>query len=174
VRSAPSGVSSDDDLPFGTLGRPHGVSGELVLHPYHAGGFRIDNLPLPLGALLVRREGATQAVIRSIRRVHAGFLLRLEGVVSREEASSLTGCELRLPRTALPPLREGEFYVEDLLGCVVQDTKGNLLGTVSGIFWNGAHDVMEVAGGERLFPIVPDFVVAFDSRRRIATIDLHE
>ena len=173
MRHAPSGNVAAE-LPFGVLGRPHGVSGETILRPYHVGGLRIDHLPLPLTVTLGQPGEVTSLVICSVRRLAEGFLLKLEGVSSREHAAQFAGRELRIPRAALPPLGESEFYVEDLVGCVVHDVQGNTLGTVSGIFWNGAHDVLSLNGDERLIPVVPEFIVAVDPERRTLTVKSYE
>ena len=99
------------------------------------------------------------------RPVEGGYLLRLADVESREAAAALTLAEVRVPRTTLPPLAPGEYYVEDVPGCAVEDEAGASLGTAVGTFWNGAHDVMTVAGPEgreHLIPLVPDFVLSVD------------
>ena len=91
--------------------------------------------------------------------------MRLKGVDDRDAAAALTLAEVRVPRTALPPLGPGEFYVEDLIGCAVDDEAGRALGTVEGTFWNGAHDVATVVapdGVERLLPLIPDCVLEVD------------
>jgi 16S rRNA processing protein RimM len=101
-------------------------------------------------------------------------LVRFEGVSSREDAAQLTGRELWVRRESLPPLQQDEFYVEDLVGCVVQDLKGDSLGVVKGVYWNGAHDVMSLDNGDRCIPVVSYFVVGVDRGSRIVTVDLHE
>jgi 16S rRNA processing protein RimM len=90
----------------------------------------------------------------------------------------LTLREVRVPRTALPPLEPGEYYVEDVPGCAVEDENGRALGVAVGTFWNGAHDVLTVAdqerqegqegeaGKERLIPLVPAIVLTVDARGR--------
>ena len=103
------------------------------------------------------------------RRVNDGYLVRLDGVPHREAAAALTLSEVRAPRAALPPLGPGEFYVEDIPGCAVEDESGRPLGTVQGTFWNGAHDVVTVVGPdgvERLIPLVPAHVLAVDAPGR--------
>jgi 16S rRNA processing protein RimM len=173
VRAAPSGISAGE-IPMGTIGRPHGISGELIFRPYHPGGFGIGNLPLPLTVTLGSPGEAMSLTIRSARKFADGFLVSFEGVASREDAARLTGRDLLIPRTALPPLGDAEFYVEDLVGCVVQDMQGNLIGIVTGIYWNGAHDVMSLDRDERMIPVVPEFLIAVDPSKRIATVNLHE
>jgi 16S rRNA processing protein RimM len=106
-----------------------------------------------------------------------GFLLRLEGVLTREQAASLTGRELCLAKSTLPPLGQGEFYVEDLVGCRVEDGEGRVLGVVRSVFWNGAHDVVVIGDGERgerLLPAVPGFIVAVDRSTKCVVVDPHE
>jgi 16S rRNA processing protein RimM len=107
------------------------------------------------------------------RPVEGGYLLRLAGVESREAAAALTLAEVRVPRAALPPLAPGEYYVEDVPGCAVEDEAGVPLGIAVGTFWNGAHDVVTVAapdGREHLIPLVPDFVLSVDAAGRKITV----
>ena len=162
-------------MPFGILGRPHGTTGEISLRPFHSGGCRLDTAPLPLAVTIGGSE--TQAKITAVRRMADGFLLKLDGVLTREKAASLTGQQLGLPKSTLPPLGEGEFYVEDLVGCRVEDSEGRVLGVVRSVFWNGAHDVMVIGDeerGERLLPAAPEFIVAVDRLTKCVVVDPHE
>jgi 16S rRNA processing protein RimM len=162
-------------LPFGILGRPHGTAGEISLRPFHSGGCRLDAVPLPLAVTLGGSE--VQGKITAVRRMADGFLLKLDGVLTREQAASLTGQQLCLPKSTLPPLSPGEFYVEDLVGCRVEDGDGRVLGVVRSVFWNGAHDVMVIGDeerGERLLPAVPEFIVAVDRSTKCLVVDPHE
>ncbi|HJX63836.1 MAG TPA: ribosome maturation factor RimM [Polyangia bacterium] len=166
-----------DGLPFGTLGRPHGNTGEISFRPFHLRGWRLDVAALPLEAMIGEPGVETPATVTAIRPIVHGFLLRLEGVSTREGAASLTGRKLWLPRTTLPPLGAGEFYVEDLVGCLVEDREGRSLGVVRGVFWNGSHDVMVIGDGEmdeRLLPAVPEFIVAMDRSTKRVMVDPHE
>ena len=76
---------------------------------------------------------------------------------------------MRAWRSGAAAARAGEYYVEDVIGCAVEDDKGGRSGRVQGVFWNGAHDVATVVdadGRERLIPLVPDFVLAVDAAGR--------
>ena len=114
--------------------------------------------------------------MRTARRRADGWLVRVEGIASREDAAALTHASVRVRKQALPPLAPGEFFVEDLLGCRVTTEHGEELGTVESIFWNGAHDVLSVVGGavessgakatEHLIPLVPAFLQLVDAPAR--------
>jgi 16S rRNA processing protein RimM len=148
------------------LGRPHGVTGELALRPYNAQGHGLGALR---EVVLIRDGRRETRTVTGCRAVGGGYLLRLEGVADREAAAALTLSEVRVARAVLPPLGPGEYYVEDVPGCAVEDEAGAPLGTAVGTFWNGAHDVVTVAtpdGQERLIPLVPDFVLTVDAAGR--------
>jgi len=101
---------------------------------------------------------------------HSGTLLaKLRGIEDREQAAKLKGRPIAVERSALPEPAQGTYYFADLVGLEVVNTEGRVLGTVRGMFSNGAHDVAEVAGGRtRLLPWVPAVVKRVDlAARRI-------
>jgi 16S rRNA processing protein RimM len=157
-----------DTLLVGKLGRPHGLAGEVVLHAYNTQGTGLDGV----AAVILELDGKrSERTVRAARRTAAGWLLHLGGVDSREAAAALTHAEVRVPRSALPPLGAGEYFVEDVVGCSVVLEDGRAVGVVDSVFWNGAHDVMVVVGEgtpapERLVPLVPTFVRDVDAAGR--------
>jgi 16S rRNA processing protein RimM len=156
-----------DTLLVAVVGRPHGVRGELSLHPYNEGGDALDDAE----SLILEREGKRATYdVEWLRPGTRGLIVKLRGVDDRDAAAELTLSAVRLPRASLPPLEPGEFYVEEVVGCAVVAEGGAPLGTATGVFWNGAQDVMtvvdEATKRERLIPLVPDFVLAVDTAGR--------
>ncbi len=144
------------------------MSGELSLRPYNAHG-RITSA---VEQLIVLRDGQRDVRwVREFRPIHGGYLVRLAGIDDRESAATFTHAEVCVARSALPPLGPNEYYVEDVVGCSVEDEAGRPLGLTREAFWNGAHDVATVVGDdgrERLIPLVPQFVLIADiAGRRI-------
>jgi len=164
-------------LPFGILRRPHGTSGEIPLRPFNIEGAE-DVVPVPpVQVRLSRGQEVTDAKVVTCRAVHGEFLVRFEGVETREAAGALAGQELHLPREAFAPLGGADFFVEDLVGCEVFQDDGQRVGFVTGTFWNGAHDVITIVGkdgGERLLPVVSEFILRFECVARRLVVDLHE
>ena len=99
----------------------------------------------------------------------ARLIARFEACDSPEAAAAYRGLDVAVPREALPPTRDNEFYQADLIGLEVRNIGDERLGTVAGLFSNGAHDVMRVAGdeGERLLPFIDQVVreIDVDARR---------
>jgi len=142
------------------------VTGEISLRPYNPQGRSLAALRRIIVVRAGRRE---EREVTACRPVEGGYLMRLAGVADREAAAAFTLGEVRILRTALPTLAPGEYYIEDVPGCAVEDEAGRALGVAVGTFWNGAHDVLTVADGEgreRLIPLVPDFVLTVDARGR--------
>jgi 16S rRNA processing protein RimM len=168
-------TEEDEGLPFGRLGRPHGVRGEIALRPFNVKDGPPE-LELPLPVTVVTQQARRELKLVALRPANDVLLVRLEGVETRDQAAALTNAEVRLPRTALPELDEDEFYIEDLVGCTVVDREGRVRGTVQSTFWNGAQDVLTVNGpdGELLIPAVPEFVLEVDLDAQRIVVDLHE
>ena len=97
-------------------------------------------------------------------------LLKLEGADSRTSAEALRGEEIRVLREALGALPEGEYLIDDLVGCAVVDGARSI-GTVREVLLLPAADVLEVvreASDPLLVPMVADAVRSVDlAARRI-------
>jgi 16S rRNA processing protein RimM len=80
-----------------------------------------------------------------------GAIARLSGVADRTAAEALRGTVLTVPRSALPPLGEGEYYYADLIGLCAVSTDGETLGVCVAVENFGAGDVIEIEkpDGER-------------------------
>jgi 16S rRNA processing protein RimM len=162
-------------LPFGFLGRPHGVTGEIAFEPFNRAAGRV--LPTPLDVRLIRGDNVRAASVVACRPVHAGLLLRFAGIDTRDGVAALGGHALSVPRKILSPLVNGEFYIEDVVGCDAVKADGTLIGHVSGPFWNGAQDVLTIVGedgAERLVPAVASCIHSFDPHARRLVVEYHE
>jgi 16S rRNA processing protein RimM len=99
---------------------------------------------------------------------HSGTLLaKLAGLESREAALELKGSKVHVWRDAMPAPSEGYYYLADLIGLEVLNERGEVLGVVKRWMFNGAQDVMEVAGDKtRLIPWTASVVRDVDLQNR--------
>jgi 16S rRNA processing protein RimM len=166
-----------DWLAFGILRRPHGIEGEILLHAHNSAGAGSGTAGLPSKVRVGEGGKVRELSVAAWKPVPEGYLVRFGGIEDREAVAALVGQEVSFPRRTLAPLGSAEFYVEDIVGCEVFHSHGQLLGRVRGTFWNGAQDIMVVKtddGGECLFPVVAEYVLHFDGERRRLTVDPHE
>jgi len=89
-------------------------------------------------------DAARPAVVAGVRRGPNTALLTLEGVGDRDTAAGFKGSRLLVPRTALPPPANDEFYVDDLYGIEVRNGDARL-GAISGSREQGGIEVVSVA-----------------------------
>ena len=73
-----------------------------------------------------------------------GAIARFAEVSDRTAAEKLRGTALTVPRSALPPLGEGEYYHADLIGLPAVSDTGEDLGTCVAVDNFGAGDVLEI------------------------------
>jgi 16S rRNA processing protein RimM len=71
-------------------------------------------------------------------------ILAFAEVADRSAAEALKGTELYVPREALPPTEQGEFYHADLVGLRAEDIEDRVIGHVKAIHNYGAGDVIEI------------------------------
>jgi 16S rRNA processing protein RimM len=146
---------------MGRVAGNYGVRGWIRVAPYSAE-------PGALGAHATWHIGDATYKVEATR-VHSGTLLaKLAGIETREQALELKGSKVALPRAVLAEPDSGQYYWADLVGLEVVNAQGSVLGVVQGLFSNGAHDVMELAGdrSKRLVPFVPAVVRKVDLEGR--------
>ncbi len=112
-------------------------------------------------------------------RVHGGggFILKLKGIESANEAELFRGCEIVVDETKLHPLESDTYYIHDIIGCTVYDEKNTLIGTVSDIFPTGSNDIYVVTdaeGKEHLVPAIKDIVTSVDIQAKRIEITVIE
>jgi 16S rRNA processing protein RimM len=82
-------------------------------------------------------------------------IARFVEIPDRTTAERMRGTELTVPRDALPPLGEGEYYHADLIGLLAVSTDGADLGRVVAVENFGAGDVLEIEGPDGKRFMVP-------------------
>jgi 16S rRNA processing protein RimM len=139
----------------------HGLKGEVKLKTF-------TSAPAALGDYgeVTTGDGRTFE-IRDVRPVREDEAVgRFRGIADRNAAESLKGQRLYVPRSALPPPEEEEFYHADLVGLSAQDMEGGALGRVRGIYNFGAGDVLEIEDAKGA-----TFFVPF-TREAVPTVDV--
>jgi 16S rRNA processing protein RimM len=106
-----------------------------------------------------------------------GAIARFAEVTDRTAAEALRGTALTVPRSALPPLEEGEYYHADLIGLAAVSDAGDPLGRVVAIDNFGAGDVIEIErpdGKRFMVPMRAEAVPEWDGERLVVSADYAE
>ena len=155
----------DDLLAVGLLGSPFGVRGFLRFRSYSG---EIDHIAALRDVLLARGAERVPARIEESTEGAGGICLRVSGVSTPEDARKWTGWEILVTRDRAVPLRAGEYYVADLVGCALT-LGGKTVGTILSVTEGGAASLLEVrlaADRTVLVPFRKEFIGTVDTERR--------
>ncbi len=145
----------------GTLGRAHGLRGELAVF------LRTDSPEARFapGASLEVGPGGRPLTVTGARRNGGVLLVTLRGVDDRTAAEALRGQDVwaRVPADEAPD-EEGLYFDRHLIGLQVRDAAGRTVGRVTAVQHHPGQDllVVDVAGAERLVPFVTALVPVVD------------
>ncbi|WP_447724392.1 ribosome maturation factor RimM [Sphingomonas koreensis] len=125
-------MANDSPVTLAVIIGAHGVTGEVRLKVF------AEDLSVH------RSFNGGALTLKSVRHGNNGAIARFAEIPDRTAAEKLRGTELAVPRTALPPLGEGEYYHADLIGLAAVSEAGEAIGTVVTVENFGAGDVIEI------------------------------
>ncbi len=150
---------------IGKITRAHGMKGEVKFLPFLIKNPEIIS-ELPRLYQRKARDSFEALLPETIRPAPGGgFLIKFQGVDSREEAEALKDLELFAALEDLPPKEEGEYYVFELIGLKVFLPNGSLLGEVRGLMPVGPYELLEIKklDGKTLYlPMIDEIVEEID------------
>lgn len=136
-------MSHDRMIAVGRVAGAFGVRGEVRIT-----AFTEEPLALARFRELKRQDGSPGLTILSAREAKGGVICRCAGIETKDQADALRGLRLFIPREALPPADEDEFYLADLIGLAVVTPEGEALGRVKSVQDFGAGDILEITPAE--------------------------
>jgi len=150
----------DSEITLAAITGAHGITGEVRLKLFGEG---ISSL----GAHRAFNAGTlTLAKLRDDGK--GGAIARFAEVPDRNAAEALRGTALGVPRSALPPLEEGEYYHADLIGLPAVSDAGEDLGRVVAVENYGAGDILELerpSGTRFMVPMIAAAVPDWNAER---------
>ena len=125
-------------LEVGRVSKAHGITGELRIVPHWESSDALERVE---EVWLTLKEKRTAYAVERARAVPRAYLVKLRGVDDRNAAEALHGATVSVPRSVLPPLEPGEYYLIDLIGAKVMGPEGEI-GEVTGIVSHPTVDVI--------------------------------
>ena len=151
----------------GKIVNTHGVNGEVKIEVW------LDSPAFFRKFKRVYLNGEERKLLSA--REHKRFVIaRIEGVEDLNAAMALKGCVVEVLR-ADAPLKEGEFFVQDILGFTVVNEQGNTVGKLVDAEETPASMLYVVKGeSEHLIPAVPQFILKIDAERQLILVHMIE
>lgn len=156
---------SDTLILLGRIIGAHGIRGAVKLK-----SFTTDPKAIATYGALQTADGREIEISR-MKAVPDGFIADLKNFKDRNQAESLKGQDLSLPRERLPAAADDEVYLVDLIG---QDAMHNdvKLGSIIGIENFGAGDLLDIDTGAKESLLVPSLFMAI--KDGVVTLELPE
>ena len=164
------GATPGPMLTLGQVATAHGIRGWILVRSFAD----------PPDSLLDYEEWqlvAPSGAVRTMRLLEGapykeGLRVLLEGIEDRNAALALSGWQVRIARSELPPLEAGEHYRDDLTGFEVVNAEGVLLGRVEYFADLPAGPVIVVKGErEHMVPASPQHLLKIDANARRIDVD---
>ena len=156
----------NDRLTVAIVLKPQGIRGEIKVKAMTDSA---DDLNAFKSVLI---DGADYSVL-SVRTQGEFAFLSLKGIADRNGAELLRGKEVEVERTALPELPDGRYYIADLIGCIVVNERGEVLGTVEDVT-PAKTDIFTLRRDDKktlMFPSADGVILTVDRENKKITVN---
>lgn len=117
---------SEEKLTVATILKPQGIRGEVKVKALTDSA---EDLKAFKNIII---DGIPYTVL-SVRAQGEYAFLGLKGVADRNAAELLRNKDIEVLRSEIPELPEGRYYIVDLIGCEVVNSRGDVLGVVTSV-----------------------------------------
>lgn len=155
-------------LTIGKIVAPHGVRGDVRVIPltetpqrfFESDSLRIDTVGMKK--------------VEFVRWHKQFILIKFSGIDTMNDAETLRNKEIVITMQELGPAPAGRYYVFDLIGLQVFDTKGDNIGELRDVIDTGANDVYiikTVNNKELLVPAIKSVIQEVDIENKKMIIE---
>ena len=135
---------SPDFLTVGRILRAWSIRGDVKVQPT-----AIEPAELVKFKRVFIGPNHDEYTVQSFRAYQNNWLLKLEGVDTRNDAELLQGRSVSIKRQDRPLPAEAEYFTNQIIGLAVETIDGVVLGQITEILKTGANDVYVVKNERR-------------------------
>lgn len=166
------GTRMEKEFRVGVFSSTHGVRGEFKVFPTTDDVRRFSDLK---SVIMDTGKERFEVEIEGVKYFKQFAILKIKGYDSLNEIEPLKGSELWVSRQQAVPLKEGEYYIADVIGCKVFLEDGTDFGVLMDVLQTGANDVYIVKdhnGKEWYLPVIPECVLDIDVEQEKVIVHL--
>lgn len=163
-----------DLLRVGVISNTHGIKGEVKVFPTTDDIERFNDLR---EVLLDTGKELIPLKITEVKFFKNLAILKFDGVDSINDIEKYKGKDLLITREQAVPLAENEYFICDLVGCIVVTESGEPVGELTDVLQTGANDVYLVTapdGEEILIPVTEECVKEVSIEQKKVVVHLLE
>jgi 16S rRNA processing protein RimM len=162
-------MEKENCFKIGYISKAHGLKGEVTI---------IVTEPIDLdsveSAFIDLKNVLVPYFIKAISDRGDKAFVKFEDVNTLEQANTLKGCSIYLPKDSRPKLKRGEFYDDEVIGFAVEDVEIGALGEVTEISANGPNRllVLNYNNKELLIPVNGPFIKSVNKTKKLIKVEL--
>ena len=153
-------------IEIGIITKPQALKGQFRVKPTK---ILFDDMK-ELEEVIIK--GKTYNVEKVI--IRDGFaIMQVEGITDINQVEPLRNTPVYIEDVEEEELTDDEYYIDDMIGCVVVDDKGVTIGTVSEVkSYGGASEIsVDTADGEIMFPHARNVIKSLDVDNKKMIVD---
>lgn len=152
------------------------LKGEVKIYHYSDYKERFEELDRIIVRKGTKNIKETEYEIENVRYQKDMVIIKLKGIDDRNAAEAMRDSDIFITEADLRELPEDTFYIRDLIGCNVKDSKDDsFVGVIKDVLQTSAQDIYQVelkAGREALIPAVAQFVKGVDIENKTVWINV--
>jgi 16S rRNA processing protein RimM len=159
---------------IGYVLKAQGVRGELKVDPVSSDLERYNHLD----TIHIKGENINKTYpVQRVRISDRYVFLKISGIDTRDDAAVLSGAEILIGEDYLLKPSAGEYFIHDLVGCLVYSEEGSLLGQLQEVVQLTSNDIWIIKDElkrEILIPAIKDVIRQVDVSKKKITIHVIE
>lgn len=163
-----------DFLEIGKIINTHGLKGEVKIAVWMDCAEDFEELSF----VMTKNHGIEEKLnIEGIKYQKNNIIVKFKEIPSIEKAEAYKNSVLYVPKSELPPLPEGVYYIADLLSSMVYDEENNEIGKLTDVFNTGSNDVYDIkreGKANLLVPIIDGVLKSVDTDAKKIVIHIPE
>ena len=153
-------MTKNDYIEIGKVVNTFGIKGELKI--VSESDF-VDYRYAVGKTIYFKLRNTIKEVRVSSYRVHKGnILITIDKIYDINEVEKYIGADVLADKLDVPPLEDGEFYIDDVVGLDAYDETGEIIGKVVDVILIPANDLIEIEllnGKKELIPYVDEYIL---------------
>ena len=153
-------MTKNDYIEIGKVVNTFGIKGELKI--VSESDF-VDYRYAVGKTIYLKLRNTIKDVRVSSYRVHKGnILITIDKIYDINEVEKYIGADVLADKLDVPPLEDGEFYIDDVVGLDAYDETGEKIGKVVDVILIPANDLIEIEllnGKKELIPYVDEYIL---------------
>lgn len=164
-------MMKNDYVEIGKVVNTFGIKGELKI--VSESDFVDYRYAVGKTIYLKLRSNIKVAKVSSFRIHKGNILITIDDIFDINEVEKYIGAVVLADKSDVPPLEEGEFYIDDVVGLDAYNDDGEKIGIVTDVILIPLNDLLEIEllnGKKELIPYVDEYVLDITEDRIIVKL----